>query len=42
MQPATDRLVWAMEGMGLESLVVTRVGGPVKRLVACLRLREVW
>jgi hypothetical protein len=42
MQPATHRLVWAMEVIGLEPLVVTQVGGPFNRLVACLRLREVW
>ena len=42
MQPAMDRLVWAMEVIGLEPLGVTQVGGPLNRLVACLRLREVW
>lgn len=42
MQPAMDRLVRAMEGIGLEPLVVIQVGGPVNRLVACLRLRNVW
>jgi hypothetical protein len=32
----------AVEVIGLKPLVVTQVGGPVKRLGACLSLREVW
>ena len=42
MQSAMERLVWGVEGIGLKPLVVTQVGDPVKRLGACLRLREGW
>jgi hypothetical protein len=42
MQPAVDRLAWAVEVIGLKPLVVTQFGGRLSRLVACGLVREVW